>query len=75
MGRGRQKAKATRQARDMKYYSPATDLSALQRELGGTRSRAGASTTHAEDSYDADYAEYGAKYSDDDEEDEQRRIG
>lgn len=26
MGRGRQKAKAQRQARDIKYYSPSTDL-------------------------------------------------
>ena len=35
MGRGRQKAKATKQARDIKYYSPNTDYSALQRELTG----------------------------------------
>ncbi|MDO5661649.1 MAG: DUF3073 domain-containing protein [Brachybacterium sp.] len=33
MGRGRQKAKHTKVARDLKYYSPPTDLSALQREL------------------------------------------
>lgn len=33
MGRGRQRAKATKQARIMKYYSPNTDYSALQREL------------------------------------------
>ena len=31
MGRGRQKAKHTKVARDLKYYSPPTDLSALQR--------------------------------------------
>ena len=36
MGRGRQKAKAQRQARDIKYYSPSTDLTALERELGVT---------------------------------------
>ena len=36
MGRGRQKAKATRQAREMKYFSPQTDLTALQRELRGS---------------------------------------
>ena len=35
MGRGRQKAKATKQAREMKYFTPATDYSALQRELAG----------------------------------------
>lgn len=33
MGRGRQKAKATKVARDLKYYSPPTDLTALEREL------------------------------------------
>jgi len=39
MGRGRQKAKQTKVARQLKYYSPSTDLSALQRELGnGTSS-------------------------------------
>ena len=37
MGRGRQKAKATKQAREMKYFSPGTDLSALERELTGGR--------------------------------------
>ncbi len=40
MGRGRQKAKATKQARDIKYYSPNTDYSALQRELTGSEGRA-----------------------------------
>lgn len=38
MGRGRQKAKHTKVARDLKYYSPPTDLSALQRELQSQRS-------------------------------------
>lgn len=33
MGRGRQKAKQIKVARDLKYYSPPTDLTALQREL------------------------------------------
>ena len=33
MGRGRQKAKHTKVARDLKYYSPNTDLSALEKEL------------------------------------------
>ncbi|SDP53212.1 Protein of unknown function [Klenkia soli] len=35
MGRGRAKAKQTRVARELKYSSPSTDLTALQRELGG----------------------------------------
>jgi hypothetical protein len=34
MGRGRQKAKNTKVARELKYFSPNTDLNALQAELG-----------------------------------------
>ena len=33
MGRGRQKAKNTKVARELKYFSPATDYSALAAEL------------------------------------------
>lgn len=33
MGRGRAKAKQTKVARQLKYYTPDTDLSALEREL------------------------------------------
>ena len=33
MGRGRQKAKQTKVARELKYFSPQTDYDALQREL------------------------------------------
>lgn len=33
MGRGRQKAKQTKVARALKYYSPDTDYASLQREL------------------------------------------
>jgi hypothetical protein len=36
MGRGRQKAKNTKVARELKYFSPNTDLTALQAELGTT---------------------------------------
>ena len=35
MGRGRAKAKQTKVARDLKYNTPNTDLSALQAELSG----------------------------------------
>ncbi len=35
MGRGRQKAKHTKVARELKYFSPDTDLSKLESELGG----------------------------------------
>ncbi len=33
MGRGRQKAKQRKVARDLKYYTPETDYAALEREL------------------------------------------
>lgn len=36
MGRGRAKAKQTKVARRLKYYSPDTDLSALEQELRGS---------------------------------------
>jgi Protein of unknown function (DUF3073) len=35
MGRGRQKAKHTKVARDLKYFSPDTNYGALQKELTG----------------------------------------
>ncbi len=36
MGRGRQKAKQTKVARQLKYFSPDTDYTALERELAGS---------------------------------------
>ncbi|KAA9395330.1 DUF3073 domain-containing protein [Kocuria coralli] len=59
MGRGRQKAKATRQAREMKYFSPQTDYSALQREL-----RQSGTTRPAASPYDDDLTE-GEDHSED----------
>jgi hypothetical protein len=35
MGRGRQKAKQTKVARELKYYSPETNYAQLERELSG----------------------------------------
>ncbi len=35
MGRGRAKAKQQKVARELKYYSPSTDFSVLERELHG----------------------------------------
>ncbi|MBV7433159.1 DUF3073 domain-containing protein [Dermabacteraceae bacterium P13115] len=55
MGRGRQKAKQTKVARDLKYYSPPTDLTALQRELQGQK--ATASDDHLYDDYVDRYAD------------------
>ncbi|WP_189169708.1 DUF3073 domain-containing protein [Pilimelia anulata] len=57
MGRGRAKAKQTKVARELKYHSPNTDLTALQRELGG-------GSTSVSDSDERD------PYSDDDTEDD-----
>jgi hypothetical protein len=65
MGRGRSKAKQTKVARELKYYSPSTDLSALERELHGpssfdsTPKRVSDALVPAEDDdgYD-DYAQY-----------------
>ncbi|MGO2051174.1 DUF3073 domain-containing protein [Arthrobacter sp. MYb211] len=72
MGRGRQKAKAQRQARDIKYYSPSTDLTALERELG-VRSDYHAQNLEPDnsshDDEESDYDELTKKYSGDDDAD------
>ncbi|HEU4331825.1 MAG TPA: DUF3073 domain-containing protein [Lapillicoccus sp.] len=58
MGRGRAKAKQTKVARELKYFSPDTDLSALERELHGPSTRYEPETAEsAED--DDEYADYG----------------
>jgi len=59
MGRGRQKAKNTKVARELKYYSPATDYSALEAEL-----------SHA-DSQGVVYEDKWADLYDDESEDEE----
>ena len=68
MGRGRAKAKQIKVARKLKYYSPETDLNALQRELGA----GSVSSDNDYDEYDEDpdYAEYADKYAHYDEEEE-----
>lgn len=54
MGRGRQKAKHTKVARELKYFSPDTDLSQLEKELAGSSSE--------DDSVDLDkWADYAAE--------------
>ena len=63
MGRGRAKAKQTKVARELKYFSPDTDLSALERELHGPSTfdsrpkRVPDTLPPAEE--DDDYEEYG----------------
>lgn len=57
MGRGRQKAKHTKVARELKYFTPDTNLTALEREL--------AAAAHADE-----YEDKWAHLVDDDEDDE-----
>ena len=58
MGRGRQKAKHTKVARELKYFSPNTDLTALEKELG-----------HVEPGAEPDYEDKWADLYDEDEDD------
>jgi len=56
MGRGRAKAKQTKVARELKYFSPDTDLRALERELhGDANSRDEWSKDSGVDEEDDDY--------------------
>lgn len=59
MGRGRAKAKQTKVARELKYYSPDTDLRALEAELHGksdnpVRRATRNDTQDADEDYDYD---------------------
>ena len=57
MGRGRAKAKQTKVARELKYFSPNTDLNALERELHGSSYQEPERVS--DDAEDEDYDEYG----------------
>ena len=69
MGRGRAKAKQTRVARELKYSSPNTDLSALQKELTGSPSSYTAPARATDDDDDED-DEYADRWADDDADDD-----
>ena len=69
MGRGRAKAKQTRVARELKYSSPNTDLSALQKELTGGPSSYTA-PARAKDDDDDDDDEYADRWADDADDDD-----
>lgn len=70
MGRGRQKAKQTKVARELKYHSSSIDVTALERELaGGTVIPPPAHVTEDNDK-DDEYGDYSAYLDEDDEEDE-----
>jgi hypothetical protein len=68
MGRGRAKAKQTRVARELKYSSPNTDLSALQKELTGGPSSYSAPARATDDDEDDEFADRWA--ADDDADDD-----
>ena len=68
MGRGRAKAKQTRVARELKYSSPNTDLSALQRELAGSPSSFPTAGATAKD--DDEDEEYSDRWADDGSDDD-----
>lgn len=63
MGRGRQKAKATRQAREMKYFSPETDYSALERELSSAKNTKSSDSSRRRYDDEDDYSAYAEKYA------------
>lgn len=68
MGRGRQRAKQRKVARDLKYFSPETDYAALERELSSHNSMSTESSDdYGDDEYSA-YEELAAKYDIPDEE-------
>jgi len=71
MGRGRQKAKHTKVARDLKYFSPDTNYGALQQELSHGEPGGGVAPERLEEDLEKwpEYAGYAAA-DDDDELDE-----
>jgi hypothetical protein len=60
MGRGRQKAKQTKVARELKYFSPDTDYDALQRELGQGADHTAVDRSDAQDLEDDPYGSDGS---------------
>ena len=70
MGRGRAKAKQTRVARELKYSSPNTDLSALQRELAGSPSTYASHSAAKDDDEDEDDEEYADRWADEADDDD-----
>ena len=63
MGRGRQKAKHTKVARELKYFSPSTDLTALEKEIG-----------HPDDAEDQYVDKWADLYEDEESEDESPEV-
>lgn len=70
MGRGRQKAKQAKVARELKYNGGSTDFDALQAELNSTQT-----STHPtlEDDVEPDYSAWIDDEDEDDEEDDEEQ--
>lgn len=58
MGRGRQKAKQTKVARELKYQTPNMDVDALRRELSGDSRNGRSEQDPSDDSDSDDYGDY-----------------
>jgi hypothetical protein len=70
MGRGRQKAKHTKVARELKYFSPDTNYSALERELGIPDHHPRPPIVEIVEEAEPDqWSEYAEKYNNDDDDD------
>ncbi|GAA1977139.1 DUF3073 domain-containing protein [Isoptericola halotolerans] len=65
MGRGRQKAKHTKVARELKYYSPETNYHALEQELKAGQSTDVVTEDRWSDSADSAYDNGYATWDDD----------
>ncbi len=66
MGRGRAKAKQTKVARRLKYYSPDTDLTALERELRASEAaESGDQRSSADDEVEVEDPSEGDRHDDD----------
>jgi hypothetical protein len=78
MGRGRQKAKHTKVARELKYFSPNTNYGALEKELTGAEAHSGEwpeyEAPEPEAEQDSEYIDVYA-VDDDEEEDVPERKG
>jgi hypothetical protein len=70
MGRGRQKAKHTKVARDLKYFSPDTNYGALQQELSHGEVAAAINPERLEEDLEK-WPEYAGYVADDDELDDE----
>jgi hypothetical protein len=70
MGRGRQKAKQTKVARELKYHTSSIDVNALQRELTGGAVYQSPPVVDDDEDEDDPYASYHADEDEDEPVDE-----